>query len=596
VLLLVLCPLQTSHAQTQTPHTVADFEAARTTAETSLASAHKALRQNASLRAIAQDAAARLASLSQSQNTGPAALRTLSDIDSILQSLLPPTTTPAITDALAQAANTLNDPKNTLTTSKTQLESLKNSDDFKNMDFDLQNRVSQTLIDCQTVLDQINKDDGLNSDSNKKLKAALAKVLAQAVAVTDGFAKAVKPLSDLGDVVASTATEDQQKAVLKTTGKYLPVYVDTICLKKPYTDQWNTVAAHLKALDSSIDPSAVQTNLGMLDQDPISKIPTFLPHWLDVVKQMPSAETVRLEKLISDVDADAPANTASAVEELRTANSLRDSSKVVEDSWTKLLTALDCLGAAGTSLSNDTVAASLAAFTKNSHALFGALSRLQEAIAGDFSQFEADQQQLFYFTDVPRLMHMLNPGTYEIGGIQGAQEQAAAQRHKLAQAELDLAAAQADVNTYQTRLMQLPEELKQARADARRQDQTYGNAANRLENLSEKLGASTTVLQAANNAAAAAPADKAAQQAAQRAQQDKDRLTTQNADASGTMPTLSTIKTSPTRDLRLRKTNKLAFPRKSKRPSALSNPRKPPSASAARNPCSRRRPNPTPSP
>jgi hypothetical protein len=531
ILLLVYCPLQSSRAQTPPPHTAADFEAARTTTETSLTSARKALRQNAGLRATAEDAASRLATLSQSRDASPVALRTLSDIDSILQSLLPPATTSAITDALTQAASTLNDPKNALTTAKTQLDTLKSSDDFKNMDFDLQNRVSQTLIDCQTVLDQIGKDDGLNSDSNNKLKASLAKVLAQALAVTDGFAKALKPLSDLGDVDPASATDDQKKAVLKTTGKYLPIYVDIICLKKPYTEQWTTVSTHLKTLDSTIDPSAVQTNLGKLDQAPVSNIPTFLPHWLDVVKQMPSAETAKLQRLISDVDADAPANTASAVEELRTANSLRDSFKGVEDSWTKLLTALDCLGTAGAPLSSDTVTASLAVFTKASHALFGALSRLQEAIAGDFSQFEADQQQLFYFTDVPRLMQMLNPGAYEIGGIQGAQEQAAVQRHKLAQAELDLAAAQADVNTYQTRLMQLPEELKQARADARKQDQVYGNTANRLAILGERLGASTTALQTANSAASAAPTDKAAQQAAQRAQQDKDRLTTQNADA-----------------------------------------------------------------
>jgi hypothetical protein len=510
------------------PHTAADFDAARNDTETALDAARKALRRNASLRATADDAAARLTTVSQSREGGAVALKTLSDTDALLKPLIPPATTPAITDALSQAADSLNDPKSKLSDSKAKLDALKNSDDFRNQDGDLQNRVSQTLLDCQTVLDQVGKDGGLNSESNTKLKAAFAKVLAQAVAVTQSLSDALNALAALDDVDPSKVDDPKKAAILKTTGKYLPVFADMVTLKKSYADQWNAVANDLKALDSSIDGSKI--SLDVLNSS-ISTIAKRLPNWLAVVKKMPADETGKVESLITAVDLDAPANTASATVELATATSLRDSFNGVEGAWAKLRPIVDDLGADAGNLSSETVAVSLAEFTKNSHALFGAISRLQEAIAGDFSEFEADQQQLYYFTDVPRLMHMLNPGTYQVGGLEGAQEQAAALRKKLAQAEMDLAAAQADVNTYQTRLMQLPEELKQARSDARQQDQAYGKTANRFSLMNGKLGSAGDVLTQANNDAKANPNDRSKQLAAQHAQQDKDRLTAQTTDA-----------------------------------------------------------------
>jgi hypothetical protein len=96
----------------------------------------------------------------------------------------------------------------------------------------------------------------------------------------------------------------------------------------------------------------------------------------------------------------------------------------------------------------------------------GALSDLQDALTGDFSNFEADQVSLFYFSDVPRLMQILNPATYEIGGISTAAEEAAKQRKELTTAELDLGDAQIAVSNAQTRLVALREELRQANAAA----------------------------------------------------------------------------------------------------------------------------------
>jgi hypothetical protein len=94
--------------------------------------------------------------------------------------------------------------------------------------------------------------------------------------------------------------------------------------------------------------------------------------------------------------------------------------------------------------------------------LKAALSSLQDALAGDVSRFEADQVSLFYFTDIPRLMAMLNPDSFETGGIRTAVEEAASRRRELTNAELDLADAQTAVNAAQQRVEVLREELRQA--------------------------------------------------------------------------------------------------------------------------------------
>ncbi len=91
-----------------------------------------------------------------------------------------------------------------------------------------------------------------------------------------------------------------------------------------------------------------------------------------------------------------------------------------------------------------------------------ALSTLQDALAGDMSRFEADQVSLFYFTDIPRLMAMLNSDSFETGGIRTAAEEAANRRRELTNTELDLADAQTAVNAAQQRLEALREELRQA--------------------------------------------------------------------------------------------------------------------------------------
>ncbi len=536
VLLLAMCSLQPSHAQT-TPATVKDFMDARDTAEKERDAVLSILRQHANSRSIAEDAANTIKRLSLSRDTDASALKVLSDEDTVLQGLIDG----KVLDALAPIADSTKDPlavaKGNLTTAKQKLDGLKNNgNDFSQvLGTEQQNLVSQTSIDCQTALDQANKDDSLNKDSSKKLTDALPSIVTQATEVTKKLNDALNPLTTLGALDPKTAEDTKKSQVLKVTGRSLPIFADIVSLKGPCKDKWRQVSTKLNILNLPGAPAPkdlVGDNFTTLDNT-ITAIVANLPNWLTVVQQAPSLETEKLQTLSNSVDKDAAANTAAATVELRTAINLRDSSKSIVDTWNKLTPIADQLGAGGTTLTSDTVSTSLAAFAKDSQTLFGAISRLQEAIAGDFSEFEADQQQLFYFTDVPRLMQMLNPGAYEIGGIKGAQEQAAAQHQKLAQAELELAAAQAEVNSYQTRLMQLPEELKQARAEARKQDSLYGKTSNRLNSLTDQLSAATGQVNTLKSTPTtpSATANQTNQNTLAQAQKEQARLTAQNTDA-----------------------------------------------------------------
>jgi hypothetical protein len=522
--------------QANPTHTPKDFMDAQDAAQKALDAVQQVLRRHGALRATAEDAAARIKQLSKSRATDASVLKTLTDEDQILKDL----SDAKVLDGLAPTNDLSKDdlagPKDTLDKVKAKLESLKgdnNGADFAQvLTADQQTLVTQTLADCRTALDQANKDGGLNQDSYKKLTDALPTIVTQVAEAAAALTKTLQPLSDLPG--NSSETDD----VLKKTSKYLPQFVSVVDLRDDFKKDKNLLATDLEALVATIDlnnNSSVSQNLTSLDTA-VTNIAGKLSGWLDTVKQAPASKLETLEKDIVAVDKDATANTAAAQADLKAAIPVRDSAQSVVDTWTKLKTIRDKLGRDGDFLDStgaNSADAKLDEFTQNTHALAGATSRLQEAIAGDFSNFEADQQQLYYFTDVPRLIKMLNPGAYEIGGISGVQEQAAAQRQKLAQAELDLAAAQADVNTYQTQLMQLPEQLRQARAEARRQDQAYGRTSNRLANLNDRLSSVTDQINPLKNSGTGASAAQKQndQNAVAKAQKDKDRLTAQTADA-----------------------------------------------------------------
>jgi hypothetical protein len=144
-------------------------------------------------------------------------------------------------------------------------------------------------------------------------------------------------------------------------------------------------------------------------------------------------------------------------------------------------------------------------------------------VAGDFSDFEGTQVSLFYFTDVPRLMQILNPSTYEVGGLKGASEQAANERRKLSEAELALVDAQGDVNTAQTRVVALRERLRQTQAASDAAKKIFRSSTLGVQEADRDFNRTTEQFNKAKTAADAAPDDPAKRAAYERLAQARDQ-------------------------------------------------------------------------
>ncbi len=93
------------------------------------------------------------------------------------------------------------------------------------------------------------------------------------------------------------------------------------------------------------------------------------------------------------------------------------------------------------------------------------ISAKDVAEIADFSNFDADQVSLYYFTDIPRLMYALNEKVQTVGGAADAAAKAAQQRADLAKSESDLGDAQAEVNRYQRQTLELEEQQRQEQAN-----------------------------------------------------------------------------------------------------------------------------------
>lgn len=93
---------------------------------------------------------------------------------------------------------------------------------------------------------------------------------------------------------------------------------------------------------------------------------------------------------------------------------------------------------------------------------------------------------MYYFTDVERLLEILNPNVDREGGSEEAKAAAGQARKALTEAELAVADAQADVNKYQTRVLTLDEELRQLRADNKAKEMLFGKTGGLVNRLTEK--------------------------------------------------------------------------------------------------------------
>jgi hypothetical protein len=137
----------------------------------------------------------------------------------------------------------------------------------------------------------------------------------------------------------------------------------------------------------------------------------------------------------------------------------------------------------------DNAAQPFQALSLQSRRLANETSTLSELLIGDLSQFVGDQVRLFYFDDVPRLMYILNDRTKEIGGLAGAREQAATERRRLTESELDVSEAAQRVNNAQSRVRAIQEDLRQAKAQADSSSSNLLRTQRRLDDVQKKKDA-----------------------------------------------------------------------------------------------------------
>lgn len=301
------------------------------------------------------------------------------------------------------------------------------------------------------------------------LRNAVSGIFTFAAAMPDGWQRRIDPLFNLPEGAAPSNLRN-------ILPRQLPAFRSVEQLSRNFNSIWDDLSTQLKPLGIGSDATftQIQTNLtglrGNLRTIQSRLVKRDDPN-TDVVEddawlvRLATGSRTQITKVSTERDKvkqDPVTNSAAA------AILLRDSSPWVNDLRSVQLewVATEAQIAATDDLDFDLASAEHAADSLESatRAFRGALSDLQDALAGNASNFEADQVSLFYFTDIPRLMQMLNSDSFENGGIRTASEEAAARRRELTNADLDLADAQSAVNAAQQRVVTLREELRQANA------------------------------------------------------------------------------------------------------------------------------------
>ena len=201
--------------------------------------------------------------------------------------------------------------------------------------------------------------------------------------------------------------------------------------KDQYQTTWNSTKALLSQLtitagaknaagQAATDPDKAFGDL----QKSIDAILPNLDTWFKAITSKMTAEATSFDSMISGVLGDPAKNSAAALDAVRKQSDDITSTQSVVDAWPPLVGFL--VDRQPDTFVLKTTQADLDDCQKWVNVARAAVSRVHDALAGDFSGFETDQVSLYYFTDVSRLMYALNEGFQTLGGVADAQAQAAA--------------------------------------------------------------------------------------------------------------------------------------------------------------------------
>jgi hypothetical protein len=230
--------------------------------------------------------------------------------------------------------------------------------------------------------------------------------------------------------------------LLQVLPKGMPALQQVVSTMGEYKSAWSSMKPTLSAnagtasttadkkddSSSKADPLDPNTEFKKL-QDSVDAIESKLAGWLGIIATQLNTDSQMLDGKLSGVASDPAKTSAEALGLVRDESATLATAQTIVDNWPPLVGFLVDGQPAGFSVA--TARKSREDLQKASNTLRVSISRLQDAVAGDFTDFETDQVSLYYFSDIPRLMYALNNGFQTMGGVAEAKAQADAQRTAL---------------------------------------------------------------------------------------------------------------------------------------------------------------------
>jgi hypothetical protein len=359
-----------------------------------------------------------------------------------------------------------------------------------------QDSTQQDVVDAQKACSQAKSDAAAQSkalsDQLASLKTALQTVYSYVANQIGNY------LPKLDSAAAMTKTADASE-LLQKLAPALVAMRGVLANYSEYQSTWNSLQPTLKGL--GIDPpgpdSTGKTPLAPGDQLTAvkTKVNTVLPNvvtWLGTLKAFLDKAAGTLDSQLTPVGTDPAKNNATALQAISDNASDLASAESIVSAWPPLVGFLTDGDPADFHLKD--AKKGFNDVRRAVESLRTSSARLQDAIAGDASNFETAQVSLYYFFNVQQLMEALNGNVRSVGGVAEAQQAAAEQRKSLTAAELDLADAQATVNKFQKQVLDLQEQQRQLRAKLKGQDSALSKLSSRLQNAQDaKKGADDDV-------------------------------------------------------------------------------------------------------
>lgn len=378
-----------------------------------------------------------------------------------------------------------------------------------------QQDVTNAAAKCTTTQNDASSKLTAVTAAQSSLNKALASISPYMASQFDALASKLTSFSDKKLMAApggtAPTTAPDAATVLQVLPKGLPALREVLDGSQQLASAWKSmqpvvqaaVTASASGTAGAAPAAGAAANPAPKDPDTESKslqattdsIEKGLAGWFSSITGALTTNAQTLDSKIAGVLTDPAKNSADAAGAVRDNSETVTSAQAVVDAWPPLVGFLQDGKPDGFSLASTKKSFELMQTWTNQFR--ASISRLHDALAGDFSGFETDQVSLYYFTDVQRLMYVLNEGYQTMGGVADAQAKAAEQRTQLTQTELELADAQATVNRYQKQVLDLQEQQRQANAKVKGLDSNLSKLASRLKQAQDSKQTDDTNYQTA---------------------------------------------------------------------------------------------------